>query len=81
MPPNSASVLGGHLLGGVGVGHVDPHASALPPSPLMPSATFWAPSVLMSATTTAAPSRASASAYAWPIPPPAPVTIATFSLN
>ena len=81
MPPNSESVCAAISLAESGSDTSTRTASALPPSPLMPSATFCAPSTLMSATTTAAPSRASASAYAWPMPPPAPVTMATFSLN
>src|ERR1700759_783922 len=54
---------------------------AVPPSAAICLATPSAASALMSAPTTAAPSRARCSAYAWPMPPPDPVTMATLFSN
>ena len=48
MPPNSESVCAAISLADSGSETSTRSASALPPSPLMPSATFCAPSVLMS---------------------------------
>src|SRR5579859_5972410 len=55
--------------------------TASPPSPSIPAATLGPASEFRSATTTAAPSDASARAYASPIPCAAPVTIATLPAN
>src|SRR3989442_1640557 len=52
-------------------------ASALPPTPRTSLAVRSAPSAFSSATTTSAPSRASSSAVARPMPRPPPVTMAT----
>src|ERR1700733_3595034 len=81
MPPNSASVRSAIALADSGSDTSTGMLMAVPPSAAICLATPSAASALISATTTAAPSRASASAYAWPMPPPDPVTMATLSSN
>ncbi len=55
--------------------------SADPPADTMPAATPAALSSAMSATITAAPAAARPSAYACPMPPPDPVTMATLPVK
>src|ERR1700757_3390023 len=81
MPPNSASVRSAMALADAGSETSTGMASAVPPSATICLATRSPASALMSATTAAAPSRASASAYAWPMPPAEPVTIGTLLSN
>src|ERR1035441_2628421 len=81
MTPNSDSVRSAIALAEAGSDTSTGMLMAVPPSAAICLATPSAASALMSATTTAAPSRANASAYAWPMPPPEPVTMATLFSN
>ncbi|SKV07025.1 Uncharacterised protein [Mycobacteroides abscessus subsp. abscessus] len=81
MPPNSLAALSAMAIAESGSETSTPAKMALPPSATICLATPSPTSALISATTTAAPSRASACAYASPMPCAAPVTMATLLSN
>ena len=72
---------GDHRLDRGRIGNVDHCTRAVPPTAAIAATTACAGSAAMSATVTAAPSDASRSAVARPIPEPPPVTIATLPVN